>query len=277
MAETVAHLAKVLREGGFQAGLRDGASMAAGAADEVVAAKQAERRAQLREATRRLIVAGLLASACFTGHIAHFFPSACTPLLLFTRPAHFFLLHNTTAVENKVSQHHTIRGTDTKLVTAHFVITGLPGWVRLLGTPQVHGLMSAAALLGPGREVLVAGWRSAAAGSPDMNTLVGLGASAAFGVSCVAAALPALGWRTFFEEPAMLLGVVLLGRTLERRAKLQASADMAALRVRLCLLLTRLLLALPSNDALSLSKLCVLHAPCQVFYFVDLQEILEMG
>ncbi|EIE20946.1 heavy metal translocatin [Coccomyxa subellipsoidea C-169] len=181
VAETVAHLAKVLREGGFQAGLRDGASMAAGAADEVVAAKQAERRAQLREATRRLIVAGLLASACFTGHIAHFFPS-------------------------------------------------VPGWVRLLGTPQVHGLMSAAALLGPGREVLVAGWRSAAAGSPDMNTLVGLGASAAFGVSCVAAALPALGWRTFFEEPAMLLGVVLLGRTLERRAKLQASADMAALR-----------------------------------------------
>ena len=105
----------------------------------------------------------------------------------------------------------------------------------MLGTPQVHGLMSAAALLGPGREVLVAGWRAAAAGSPDMNTLVGLGASAAFGVSCVAAALPALGWRTFFEEPAMLLGVVLLGRTLERRAKLQASADMAALRVCLAL------------------------------------------
>ncbi len=103
----------------------------------------------------------------------------------------------------------------------------------MLGTPQVHGLMSAAALLGPGREVLAAGWRAAAAGSPDMNTLVGLGASAAFGVSCVAAALPALGWRTFFEEPAMLLGVVLLGRTLERRAKLQASADMAALRVGL--------------------------------------------
>lgn len=107
----------------------------------------------------------------------------------------------------------------------------MPGWVKVLGTPWTHGLMSAAALLGPGRDIVVAGWRSAAAMSPDMNTLVGLGATAAFGVSCVAAALPALGWRTFFEEPAMLLGVVLLGRTLERRAKLQASADMAALRV----------------------------------------------
>lgn len=39
-----------------------------------------------------------------------------------------------------------------------------------------------------------------------MNTLVGLGAGASFGVSCVAAALPGLGWKTFFEEPAMLLG-----------------------------------------------------------------------
>lgn len=38
------------------------------------------------------------------------------------------------------------------------------------------------------------------------------------------------GWPTFFEEPAMLLGVVLIGRALEERAKLQASADMAALQ-----------------------------------------------
>ncbi len=45
-----------------------------------------------------------------------------------------------------------------------------------------------------------------------MNTLVGLGATAAFAISSVAALLPGLGWRTFFEEPAMLLGVVLLGR-----------------------------------------------------------------
>ena len=64
-----------------------------------------------------------------------------------------------------------------------------------------------------------------------MSTLVGLGASASFGVSCIAAGLPSLGWKTFFEEPAMLLGFVLVGRALEERAKLQASADMAALQV----------------------------------------------
>lgn len=75
------------------------------------------------------------------------------------------------------------------------------------------------------------GWRAWRRGAPDMSTLVGLGASASFGVSCIAAGLPALGWKTFFEEPAMLLGFVLVGRALEERAKLQASADMAALQV----------------------------------------------
>lgn len=58
-----------------------------------------------------------------------------------------------------------------------------------------------------------------------------MGAVAAFGVSCVAAGLPRLGWPTFFEEPAMLMGVVLLGKTLEERAKLAASSDMASLQV----------------------------------------------
>ncbi len=107
----------------------------------------------------------------------------------------------------------------------------VPSLVQFLGRPAVHGAMSAAALLGPGRSILVSGFRSAARGAPDMNSLVSLGAVAAFGVSCVAAAMPQLAWRTFFEEPAMLLGVVLMGRTLEQRAKLQASSDMAALRV----------------------------------------------
>jgi cation transport ATPase len=50
-------------------------------------------------------------------------------------------------------------------------------------------------------------------------------------MSCVAMALPRLGWPTFFEEPAMLMGVVLLGKTLEERAKLAASSDMASLQV----------------------------------------------
>lgn len=59
---------------------------------------------------------------------------------------------------------------------------------------------------GPGREILVSGFQALAANRPDMNSLVGLGATASFGVSCVAALMPHLRWKTFFEEPAMLLG-----------------------------------------------------------------------
>jgi hypothetical protein len=59
---------------------------------------------------------------------------------------------------------------------------------------------------GPGREILTSGLEALQRGRPDMNSLVGLGAAASFGVSCAAAAVPRLGWPTFFEEPAMLLG-----------------------------------------------------------------------
>lgn len=81
-----------------------------------------------------------------------------------------------------------------------------PAWMHALHSVPLNAALSATALLGPGREILVSGLRALVAGRPDMNTLVGLGASASFGVSCVAAALPHLGWKTFFEEPAMLLG-----------------------------------------------------------------------
>ena len=85
------------------------------------------------------------------------------------------------------------------------------------------------ALLGPGRDTLVDGWRSLRAGGPNMNTLVSLGALASFGMSTAAVMLPKLGWPTFFEEPVMLLAFVLLGRAVEERAKLRATSDMSAL------------------------------------------------
>lgn len=44
------------------------------------------------------------------------------------------------------------------------------------------------------------------------------------------AAAPGLAWSTYFEEPAMLLAFVLLGRTLEQRAKIAASSNLLALQ-----------------------------------------------
>ena len=37
------------------------------------------------------------------------------------------------------------------------------------------------------------------------------------------------GWKAFFEEPIMLIAVVLLGRNLEQRAKIKAASDMTGL------------------------------------------------
>ncbi|GAX75471.1 hypothetical protein CEUSTIGMA_g2914.t1 [Chlamydomonas eustigma] len=108
--------------------------------------------------------------------------------------------------------------------------SGAPAWLHMLHSPPLQAALSVAALLGPGKEIITSGFSALLQNRPDMNTLVGLGATASFAVSCVAAALPKLGWKTFFEEPAMLLGFVLIGRALEERAKLRASSDMVALQ-----------------------------------------------
>ncbi|GJP66835.1 hypothetical protein CLOP_g23724 [Closterium sp. NIES-67] len=105
----------------------------------------------------------------------------------------------------------------------------LPAWTHVLHSTPVHALLSLTALLGPGRKLLLDGWNSLRRGSPNMNTLVSLGAVSSFAVSAVAAAVPKLGWPAFFEEPLMLLAFVLLGKALEERAKIKATSDMAAL------------------------------------------------
>ena len=104
-----------------------------------------------------------------------------------------------------------------------------PMWVRRLGDPRLNAALSFIAVLGPGRDLLLSGARSAAAGVPTMDTLVALGVAASLAVSTASIAFPALAWGTYFEEPAMLLGVVAAGRAAEARAKLAATSDMAAL------------------------------------------------
>ncbi|KAI3997491.1 hypothetical protein MKX01_008098 [Papaver californicum] len=83
------------------------------------------------------------------------------------------------------------------------------------------------ALLGPGRDLLFDGVGAFARGSPNMNSLVGFGSVAAFIISTVSLLNPELEWdASFFDEPVMLLGFVLLGRSLEEKARLKASSDM---------------------------------------------------
>lgn len=86
------------------------------------------------------------------------------------------------------------------------------------------------ALLGPGRQVIYDGAQSLVRGVPNMNSLIGMGATTSFAAGAASAINPALGLEaTFMEEPVMLLAFVLLGRALEARARLKASADLHSL------------------------------------------------
>ena len=92
---------------------------------------------------------------------------------------------------------------------------------NLLGTPWFHALVASLALVGPGGGILRQGARSALAGLPSMDTLVGLGVGSAYLSSLVGWLWPASGLPCFFNEPVMLLGFVLTGRFLEERARYQ--------------------------------------------------------
>ncbi|MEQ8962212.1 MAG: heavy metal translocating P-type ATPase, partial [Coleofasciculus sp. C2-GNP5-27] len=96
--------------------------------------------------------------------------------------------------------------------------------IPVFSTIWFHWGLATLALLGPGRPIIMDGWRGLRHQTPNMNTLVGLGTLAAYGASCAALFFPQLGWECFFDEPVMLLGFILLGRTLEQRARRQASA-----------------------------------------------------
>ncbi|NJM72372.1 MAG: copper-translocating P-type ATPase [Scytonema sp. RU_4_4] len=95
--------------------------------------------------------------------------------------------------------------------------------------PVLHNIwfhcgLATVALLIPGRPILVDGWVGLRHNAPNMNTLVGLGTLTAYTASLVALLFPQLGWECFFDEPVMMLGFILLGRTLEKQARTRAAA-----------------------------------------------------
>ncbi|MGB3615399.1 MAG: heavy metal translocating P-type ATPase [Elainellaceae cyanobacterium] len=105
------------------------------------------------------------------------------------------------------------------------------GWFRLpiLSNIWFHFGLATAALVGPGRDIIVDGGRGLLRRTPNMNALVGLGMVAAYGASTVALLYPPLGWECFFDEPVMLVGFILLGRSLEHRARTRAASSLKAL------------------------------------------------
>ncbi|HWX03134.1 heavy metal translocating P-type ATPase [Collimonas sp.] len=97
----------------------------------------------------------------------------------------------------------------------------LPGWWQLaLATPVQFWL---------GARFYRAGWRALKAGSGNMDLLVALGTSAAYGLSLyLLLAAPAMG-HLYFEASAAVITLVLLGKWLETRAKRQTADAIRAL------------------------------------------------
>ena len=99
----------------------------------------------------------------------------------------------------------------------------------LLSNIWFHWGLATLALLLPGRRIVVDGCRSLWRNAPNMNTLVALGAVTAYTASNAALLFPQMGWECFFDEPVMLLGFILLGKTLEQQAKQRAASALQAL------------------------------------------------
>jgi Cu2+-exporting ATPase len=87
-----------------------------------------------------------------------------------------------------------------------------------------HCGLATLALLFPGRPIIIDGWLGWGRGSPNMNTLIALGTLTAYITSLVALLFPRMGWDCFFDEPVMMLGFILLGKTLEKQAKGRAAS-----------------------------------------------------
>ena len=99
----------------------------------------------------------------------------------------------------------------------------LPGWAQLaLATPIQFWL---------GWRFYVAGWKAARALSGNMDLLVALGTSAAYGLSVYLLLTAHSGHmpHLYFESSALLITFILLGKWLEARAKRQTASAIRAL------------------------------------------------
>ena len=97
----------------------------------------------------------------------------------------------------------------------------LPGWLQwLLATPIQFWL---------GARFYRAGWNAVKAGSGNMDLLVAIGTSAAYGLSVYLMLLHGSHAHLYFESSAVVITLVLLGKWLEARAKQQTVAALRAL------------------------------------------------
>ena len=106
----------------------------------------------------------------------------------------------------------------------------------LVGQEAIYVVLFVLASLvqfGPGWQFYRKGWPALRRGAPDMNSLVMVGTSAAWGYSTVATFLPGLlpadAVNVYFEASAVIVTLILLGRWLEALARGRTSAAITGL------------------------------------------------
>ncbi len=119
-------------------------------------------------------------------------------------------------------------------MTGWFAAT-VPIGTRTLNT--ILFLLTTVVLAGPGRRFFTVAWRLAGHFTADMNTLVAVGTGTAYAYSSVITLFPdvsgAASGHVYFDTAASIVTLILLGRTLEFRAKRRTSdaiRKLAALR-----------------------------------------------
>ena len=83
-----------------------------------------------------------------------------------------------------------------------------------------------------GRVFYQAAWAAAKHGSTNMNTLVAVGTSVAYGYSAFVTGRASADWALpdlYYETAVIIVGLILLGRWMEARAKKQTGAAIKAL------------------------------------------------
>jgi len=97
----------------------------------------------------------------------------------------------------------------------------LPRWLQFaLATPVQFWI---------GRRFYIGGYKALRGGGANMDVLVALGTSTAYGLSAVVTLLGLQHQHVYFEASAVIITLVLMGKLLEARAKLGTSAAIEAL------------------------------------------------
>lgn len=125
-----------------------------------------------------------------------------------------------------------VSGAAAVLIMALMFAPGAERALGALGVNLVAWALATPAQFWAGRQFYAGAWSALKRRSSDMNTLIALGTSAAYGYSAFATAFGEvfdLGSHTYFDTSTAIIALVLLGRLLEARAKAQAASSIRAL------------------------------------------------